>query len=146
MEDLCGGGGYNIVQLFCSQGLEGRYLLGDLDGTVMLHLICIQTFGDRLIGFNRLTVRQIGRPSDRGDGPVCSQNRPIQIIFGPGDWISVLGVIRCTGLSHVASRLCPTFRSSLLSRHTFMFNSRFRSRLFRFRSLVAFCLHWIIVG
>ena len=73
------------MQHFCSQTLEGRDLLGDVDGTVMLHTKCIQTFGDRLIGFNRLTVGQIGRPSDRGDCPVCSQNRSIQIIFEPGE-------------------------------------------------------------
>jgi hypothetical protein len=80
-------GGITTSFFFCSQTLEGRDLLGDLDidGTVILHLICIQTLGYRLIGFNWLTIGQIGKPIDRGDGPGCSQNRPIRIIFGPGE-------------------------------------------------------------
>ena len=55
MEELCRGRGeIQLRETFCSQALEGRDLLGDLniDGTVMLHLICIHTFGDMLIGFN----------------------------------------------------------------------------------------------
>ena len=40
---------YSLMHLFCCQTLEGRDVLGDLDidGTVMLHWICIQTFGIR---------------------------------------------------------------------------------------------------
>jgi hypothetical protein len=80
-------GEYRFIHLLCSQILDGRDLLVDLDidGTAVLHRICIQMFGVRLIGFNWLTIGQIGGPGSRDDGQLCSLNTQVQIICGPSE-------------------------------------------------------------